>query len=120
MHSISEAYEYRSDPMGIGRLADAELSRRERSLRNELDFAHRRLDRFEDFCGRVDLEALGTTMVEEMHDVAGGIDWRAAMAGHEYDAVTLEIEHRRRLAAGEYDQLFAVAPGARHWLDNND
>ena len=114
MHNVLEIYGYDPDPFGIDQMDDAELNSRARCLTSEIGSLKRRLERFEDFLDRIDLEALGTATVEEMIDRAGGDDWRLREAGVELDDIERSLSCRQA-AQAESDRVDG-SPNASHWL----
>ena len=114
MHNVLEIYGYDPDPFGIDQMNDAELSRRARCLTTEIGSLKRRLERFEDFLDRIDLEALGKATVEEMIDRAGGDDWRLREAGVELDDIERSLSCRHA-AQAESDRV-DVSTSTSHWL----
>ena len=117
MHITLEAYGYDADPFGIDRMDDAELASRARRLTIEIASLERRLERFDNFLCRIDLNELGVTMVDDMVDRMSGNDWRLRVASEELAAVTWEQEIRlaadAQYADGSYD------PDRPDWLDDH-
>ena len=99
MYNVSEAYGHNHNPFGVYDMDDAALASRARGLSSEIGSLMRALDRFEDFCDRVDLKALGEHTVEVMYDTACGTDWRVREAGEELDAVEGEMRSRQEAEA---------------------
>ena len=114
MHNVLEIYGYDPDPFGIDRMDDAQLSSRAQCLTTEIGSLKRRLERFEDFLDRVDLDALGKATVEEMIDRAGGDDWRLREAGVELDDIERSLSCRQA-AQAESDRMEAWS-GTSDWL----
>ena len=99
MYNVSEAYGCNHNPFGVADLNDAELASRARGLSSEIGSLMRTLNRFEDFCDRIDLKALDEKTLAGMYDTACGTDWRVYEAGNELDAVELELKSRRAAEA---------------------
>lgn len=99
MYSITEAYGHDHNPFGVYDLDDATLASRASGLSSEIGSLMRTLDRFEDFCDRIDLTALDENTLAGMYDTACSNDWRINEAGKELDAVECELSSRREAEA---------------------
>jgi len=99
MYNVSESYGHDHNPFGVYDMDDAALASRARGLSAEIGSLMRTLNRFEDFCDRIDLKALDEKTLAGVYDTACGTDWRVYEAGNELDAVELELKSRRAAEA---------------------